>query len=117
MQINENKTTTIMKKLAVMMLASLLTAGAFAQTTPTPATTDKKQDMKDIRHDIRDERHDKRERAADVKAGDKAAAKAETKDIHADKKDIKADAKDAKADGVKHPVRRARRQIHRQNHH
>ena len=109
----KQKTTQIMKKLTVMMLATLLTAGAFAQTTPS----DKKQDMKDLRKDVRDERQDKRERAKDIKEGDKAAAKAETKDIRADKKDIKSDAKDLKKDGVKHPVRRAKRQIHRQNHH
>ena len=111
----KTKTIKIMKKLAVMMLASLLTAGAFAQTTP--AATDKKQDMKDLRKDVRDERKDKRERAKDIKAGDKDAAKAETKDIRADKKDIKSDAKDLRKDGVKHPVRRAKRQIRHQNHH
>ena len=43
--------------------------------------------------------------------------KAETKDIKADKKNIAGDTKDLKNDGVKHPVKRAHRQIHRQNVH
>lgn len=102
-----------MKKVILTLLIAMLTAGAFAQTT-TPAT-DKQKDMKDLRKDVKDTRHDKRERATDLKEGDKAAAKAETKDIKADKKDIGGDVKDAKGDGIKHPLKRAHKQIHRHN--
>jgi Ni/Co efflux regulator RcnB len=103
-----------MKKVILTLLVAMLTAGAFAQTT-TPATTDKQKDMKDLRKDVRDTRHDKRLKAYELKHGDKTEAKAETKDIKADNKDIKGDVKDLKQDGVKHPLKRADRQIHRQN--
>ena len=103
-----------MKKVILTLLVAMLTAGAFAQTT-TPAKTDKQNDMKDLRKDVRDTRHDKRLKAYELKHGDKAEAKAETKDIKADNKDIKGDVKDLKQDGVKHPLKRADRQIHRQN--
>jgi Ni/Co efflux regulator RcnB len=103
-----------MKKVIFTLLVAMLTAGAFAQTA-TPATTDKQKDMKDLRKDVRDTRHDKRLKAYELKHGDKTEAKAETKDIKADKKDTKAEVKDLKEDGVKHPLKRADRQIHRQN--
>lgn len=102
-----------MKKIILTLLVAMFAAGAFAQTT-TPQT-DKKQDMKDLRKDDRDLRHDKRLRNYEAKHGDKAEAKAETKDIKKDKKDMTGDVKDLKADGVKHPMKRANRQIRRQN--
>ncbi len=109
-----------MKKLTIAVAAVLLSIGAFAQTTTpqttTSAQTDKKQDMKDMRKDVKDVRHDKRLRHYEVKHGDKAAAKKETKDIRSDKKEFKGDAKDLRKDGVKHPIKRADRQIHRHNH-
>jgi hypothetical protein len=106
-----------MKKITLVVLAGLLTASAFAQT-PAPvaaASPAQKTDMKDLRTDVRSERKDKRERRADLKAGNTAAAKDETNNIKADKANKANDKADAKADGVKHPVRRADRQIHRQN--
>ena len=106
------KITFNMKKLLMAAFFTAVTMGAFAQTA-TPANADKKQDMKDVRHDIRDVNKDKKLRNADLKAGDKVAARAETKDINADKKDIKGDAKDLRHDGVKHPIKRAHRQIRR----
>lgn len=102
-----------MKKITLTLLIAFLTAGVFAQTT-TPSS-DKKQDMKDMRKDIKDVRHDKAVRNRELKNGHPIAAKNETKDIRADKKDIHSDAKDLKQDGVKHPVKRAKRQIHRQH--
>jgi hypothetical protein len=108
---------TIMKKITLFMLGALLTAGAFAQT-PATAASDKKEDMKDLRKDIRDVRKDKRELLDAKKDGDKTEVKEIRKDIKEDRKDIKADAKDLRADGVKHPVRRAKRQIrvHHRHH-
>lgn len=105
-----------MKKGILTLFVGLLTAGAFAQTTtPAVANSDKHQDMKDLKKDVRDVRHDKKLKAYEVKHHDKVEAKAETKDIKGDKKDIHGDVKDLKKDGVKHPLKRADRQIHRQN--
>ncbi|HEU5365400.1 MAG TPA: hypothetical protein VFU62_07705 [Hanamia sp.] len=103
-----------MKKAILTLFVGLLTAGAFAQTTAT-ASTDQHKDMKDLKKDVREVRHDKKLKAYEVKHGDKAEAKAENKDIKGDKKDIKGDVKNLKQDGVKHPLKRADRQIHRQN--
>ena len=94
---------------AVMMMAVSL--GASAQTTT--GNNDKKQDMKDLRKDIRDVRRDRKARREELKEGDKTSAKALTQDIRRDKKDIRSDAKDLREDGIKHPVKRADRQIHR----
>ena len=102
-----------MKKVILTLLVAMFAVGAFAQTT-TPKT-DKKQDMKDLRKDDKEVRRDKRLRNYELKHGDKAEAKAETKDIKADKKDMAGDVKDLKKDGVKHPMKRANAQIHRQH--
>jgi hypothetical protein len=94
-----------MKKLLFLCLCTGLTLGAIAQDSA------RKAGMKDMRKDVRDLKKDKKERAADVKAGNKEAATQQTKDIKSDKKDIAADAKTLKAEGVKHPVKRAVRQV------
>ena len=94
-----------MKKLFFLIICAGLTFTVSAQDSA------RKAGMKDLRKDLRDVKKDKKERAADLKAGDKDAAKQETKDIKADKKEIAADAKTLKAKGVKHPVRRAEKQI------
>lgn len=101
-----------MKKiLFVSFAAFLFSVGAMAQTTTPPS--DKKSDMKDLTKDVRDLRKDKAARKKELKEGDKAEAKELGKDIKADKKDIKNEAKDLKADGVKHPLKRAQRRIHK----
>lgn len=107
-----------MKKVIFTLIAAMLTGATFAQTTTPQASTDatgKHKDMKDLRKDVRDVRHDKKLRNYELKHHDKAEAKAETKDIHQDKKDIGGDVKNLKQEGVKHPLKRADRQIHRQN--
>ncbi|MFS8082219.1 MAG: hypothetical protein ACMG51_02105 [Ginsengibacter sp.] len=109
-----------MKKVILTLFVGMLTAASFAQTkapTTSSAKTDKQKDMQDLRKDVRDERHDKKLRAYELKHHDKAEAAAETKDIKGDKKDISGDVKDLKKDGVKHPLKRADNQIHRQNTH
>lgn len=117
-----DKKTNKMKKVLLMAFIGLTTAGAFAQTTApiakkTTTTTavnkDKQNDMKDLRKDVKDERHDRKMRKYDLKHHEMAKAKAETKDINADNKDIRSDVKDLKKDGVKHPIKRADKQIHR----
>lgn len=98
-----------MKKIFFLLIGATLTIGAMAQDSA------RKAGMKDMRKDIRDVRADKSARAADIAAGNKAAAKAETKDIKADKKDIQSDKKTLQREGVKHPIRRAKKQIHNAN--
>jgi hypothetical protein len=105
-----------MKKVTLFFLATLFAFAAFAQTSATPQQQDNKQGMKDLRKDTRDIRHDKRVRKYDVNHGKKMKAMKATKDIKADKKDRRGDVKDLKTDGVKHPQKRADRQIRRQNH-
>ena len=101
-----------MKKITFIIAGSLLTIITFAQQ---PVATERKEGMKDLRKDIRTERQEKRERNADLRQGKFGAAHHETKEIRADKRDINKDAKELKEDGVKHPIKRADRQIHRQN--
>jgi Ni/Co efflux regulator RcnB len=102
-----------MKKIVLSLAIAFCTAAAFAQTTHPGV--EKKQGMKDMRKDIKDVRHDKVVRHHELKNGHVVAAHHTTKDIRADKKDIHHDTKTLKAEGVKHPVRRADRQIHRQH--
>lgn len=104
-----------MKKIFFASVAAMLfSLTAMAQTPATPVS-DKKQDMKDVRKDIRDIRKDKSQRRKEWKEGDKAEAKELTKDIQMDKKGIRKDAKDLREDGMKHPIHRADKQIHRAN--
>lgn len=98
-----------MKKLFLLGFLAVSSTCLFAQTTPP----DKKQDMKEVRTDVVDLKKDEVARKADLKAGDKAAAKAVTTDIRADKKELGADVKNAKQEGIKHPIHRAKRQIHK----
>ena len=101
-----------MKKVTLIFAGTLLTVITFAQQ---PVATERKEGMKDLRKDIRKERQEKRERNADLREGKFGAARQETKEIRAEKRDIKEDAKELKEEGVKHPIKRADRQIHRQN--
>jgi hypothetical protein len=111
----------LMKKTVFLLASGLFfTVAAMAQTGATTSTTTTqnpavKSGMKDLRHDIRDERKDKRQRAEALENGNKARAKKLTKDIHSDQKDINQDKKQLQSEGVKHPIKRADRQIHRQN--
>jgi hypothetical protein len=111
----------LMKKTVFLLAPGLFfTVAAMAQTGATTSTKTTqnpavKSGMKDMRHDIRDERKDKRERAKAIENGNTAKAKKLTKDIHADQKDINQDKKQLQSEGVKHPIKRADRQIHKQN--
>ena len=108
-----------MKKVLFIAVATMFSTVMFAQTTATTATVanpQTKADMKDLRTDIKDKRQDKEQRAADLKSGNTVAAKDMTKAVKTENRDIKTDKSEAKADGVKHPIRRADRQIHRARH-
>ncbi|GHU74929.1 hypothetical protein FACS189461_0160 [Spirochaetia bacterium] len=110
----------LMKKTVFLLTSGLFfTIAAMAQTGATTSTPTQnpavKSGMKDMRHDVRDIRKDKRQRAEALENGNKAKANALGKDIRSDKKDMNQDRKQLQAEGVKHPVKRADRQIHRQN--
>lgn len=97
------------KSIIVAALFLATTIGMNAQTQPAPV----KEGMKEMRHDVKQKRQDKRERKEALATGNQAAAQAEKKEIRSDKKEINADRKDLKAQGVKHPEKKAKKQIRR----
>ncbi|RTL48557.1 MAG: hypothetical protein EKK39_12375 [Sphingobacteriales bacterium] len=96
-------------------IAAMAQTGATATTSTTTQNPAVKSGMKDMRHDVRELRKDKRQRDEALENGNKAKANALGKDIRSDKKDINHDRKQLQSEGVKHPIKRADRQIHRQN--
>ena len=98
-----------MKKVLFLVIGALLTTVSFAQTTP------KKEDEKHLRTDIREKREDNKEVNKDVAHMNFKAAKADHKDKVADKKAMHHRASRLKNRGVKHPVSRAKHQIHAQD--
>ena len=97
----------IMKKVLFLFVFSTLSVFAMSQTS------EKKVEMKDVRKDLKEIKKEKKERNADLKAGKIADAVKDTKEIKKDKKDVAKDAKDLKKEGVKHPIKRAEKQIRR----
>ena len=94
----------------LIMVAALFLAtsiGINAQTAPV------KQGMKDLRQDVKAKRQDKRQLKAAVATGNKAAVRAEKIELKGDRRNIAVDRKNLKAHGVKHPVKKAKRQIRR----
>ena len=103
-----------MKKSIILAAGLMLTIGAFAQTTPRQE--DKKEDSKALRDDIKEKRKDNKEVAKDVTHLKLKEAKKEHREVVADKKAMHRDAKHLKKEhGVKHPIRRAKHQIHEQH--
>ena len=102
-----------MKNLVIVAALFLATSiGVTAQTAPTAPV---KEEMKDMRQQIKQKRQDVRERKQDIATGNTAAAHAETQEIRGDKSAIAADRQTLQAEGVKHPVRKAKREIKRNN--
>lgn len=100
-----------MKKLILASAIALFAMSSFAQLPVQ--NPDRRKDMKDMRKDMRSVRTDKMQRRQEIREGDKAEAKQLTKDIRTDKRDMRRDSRDLKGDGVKHPYKRAARQIRR----
>jgi hypothetical protein len=98
-----------MKKLLFVILGATLTSISFAQTTP------KKVEEKQLRHDIRERREENHEVAKDVSHLNLKKAKADHKDVVTEKKAIRHHSAQLKRRGVKHPVSRAKHQIHAQD--
>ena len=98
-----------MKKLLFLLLGAGLTTISFAQTTP------KKVEEKELRHDIREKREEKHEVGKDVTHLNIKKAKADHKDVVTEKKAERRHAAQLRRHGVKHPVSRAKHQIHAQD--
>lgn len=98
-----------MKKLLLLLLGATLTTVSFAQTTP------KKQDERSLRTDIRDKREDNRVVTKDATHLKFKDAKEDHKFVKSDKKDIHRKATRLKRRGVRHPIVRAKHQIHAQD--
>lgn len=98
-----------MKKTLFFILGAFLTTAAFAQTET------KKQDESHLRTDIREKKEEKHEVAKDVDHLNFKAAKADHKDVVTEKKAIHRHATRLKNRGVKHPINRAKHQIHAQD--
>jgi hypothetical protein len=62
---------------------------------------------------LKEIKKEKKDRKADLKAGKIADAAKDSKEIKKDKKDLAKDAKGLKKEGVKHPIKRAEKQIRR----
>ncbi len=99
--------TLIMKKVLFLFVFSALSFCAMSQTS------EKKVEMKDVRKDLKDIKKERKDRNADLKAGNTADAAKDSKEIKKDKKDLAKDAKGLKKEGVKHPIKRAEKQIRR----
>jgi hypothetical protein len=98
-----------MKKLSFVIMGLALTTISFAQTTP------KKTEEKQLRNDIREKHEENHEVAKDVAHLNIKKAKADHKDVVTEKKAMHHHSAQLKRRGVKHPVSRAKHQIHAQD--
>ena len=98
-----------MKKVSLVILGALFATASFAQTAP------KKEEEKHLRTDIREKREENHEVSKDVSHLNFKAAKADHKDKVVEKKAMHRNAKRLKRRGVKHPIVKAKHQIHAQN--
>ena len=98
-----------MKKLLLLLLGATFTTVSFAQTTP------KKEDEQHLRTDIRDKRNDNHAVTRDMSHLKIKDAKEDHKFVKADKNDIHRRSTRLKERGVRHPVVRAKHQIHAQD--
>ncbi len=107
-----------MKKMILCTTTALfMTVCLNAQTVSTanPVSPETKAGMKDLRKDLRDVKKDRHHLNGEIKEGDKAGARAIGRDIRKDKKDIHEDAAALKGQGVKHPIKRAERQLRKRH--
>ncbi len=98
-----------MKKSIFLILGIAITTASIAQTTP------KKEEEKHLRNDIREKREENHEVAKDVSHLKFKNARADHKDAMTEKKAMHRDASKLRRRGVKHPITRARHQIHAQD--
>jgi len=98
-----------MKKALMFLVGIILTTLSFAQTTP------KKVEEKQLRTDIRDKKQDKHVVTKDVAHLRLKDAKADHRNVVADNHSISHHSNQLKRRGVKHPISRAKHQIHAQD--
>ena len=98
-----------MKKVFFFLLGVALTSVAVAQTT------EKKEDMNHLKKNIREKREENHEVNKDVTHLNFKQAKADHKDKVAEKRAVRVHADRLKNEGVKHPVAKAKHQIHAQD--
>lgn len=98
-----------MKKLLFILLGVTFTTLTFAQTEP------KKVEEQQLRKDVRGKRAENKETAKDASHLKLKDAKADHKNSRVYKKAQKRHATALKRKGVKHPVSRAKHQIHAQD--
>ncbi len=98
-----------MKKLLALFIGVALTHISFAQTTP------KKVEESQLRKDVRGKRAEDKETVKDASHLRLKEAKADHKNAVVEKKAMNRHAKHLKKKGVKHPVSRAKHQIHAQD--
>ena len=97
-----------MKKMYLLLFAITLTTASFAQTTP------KKAEEQHLRTDIRDKRHDNHVVTNDVSHLKLKDAHEDHKMVKSDKRAMHRNASKLKRRGVKHPIVKAKHQIHAQ---
>lgn len=95
-----------MKKTLILILGVILTHISFAQTTP------KKVEEQQLRNDIRGKRAENKETVKDASHLKLKDAAADHKNAKIEAKAAKRHAKHLKKKGVKHPINRAKHQIH-----
>jgi hypothetical protein len=98
-----------MKKVFFFLFGLALTSVAVAQTT------EKKEEMKHLKKNVREKREENHEVNKDVTHLNFKAAKADHKDKVAEKRAAHTHADRLKNEGVKHPMAKAKHQIHAQD--
>ena len=97
-----------MKKLMFILLGTVLTVGAMAQTAPSQTTPTNKAAEKAMVHDVKELKEDRKERNTKYAHGKFRAAKQEQKHINAHRKHLHANKKHLKNKGVETPVENAK---------
>jgi len=91
-----------MKKLLFILIATVLSAGAMAQTAV-------EKNQKDIKKDAKEVRAERRQRNKLIVHGKFRKASHKQKEVNIDRKDMNADKKELKIQGVKDPVKDAKK--------
>lgn len=103
-----------MKKMIMAVAALLISTAVFAQK---PQPVNKVKDMRVERHDIRKLHHDKTARNYAFKNHHKMAAHHFAKHVRADRKHLRKNSKALRHAGLRHPAKKAGRQVAYVNHH
>jgi hypothetical protein len=100
-----------MKKVMFLLLGTVLTVGAMAQTVPTQTTPTKKAAEKAMVHDVKELKDNRKDRNTKFAQGKFRAAKQEQKHIKAHRKHLNANKKHLRNKGVETPVENAKAKV------